>query len=118
MQNILSWDMNLKELVREAYACMELLGKVSSISPGIEDINTIYIMYVKGIIEHSSRVGHSQKKIETLRRYRITLRERFKTYKKVLQLLDIQTIYERKGTTLSNISKKSIKAPKIHAFFY
>ena len=43
VQNNLRWDMNTKQLVRKANARMELLRKVSSFSPGIEDLKIIYM---------------------------------------------------------------------------
>ena len=59
IQNNLCWDLNTKELVRKANARMELLRKVSTFNPGIEDMKTIYIMYVRSILEHSATVWHS-----------------------------------------------------------
>ena len=42
IQNDLGWNMNTAELVKKANARMELLRKVASFSPVIEDMKTIY----------------------------------------------------------------------------
>ena len=59
IQNNLSWDLNTKELVKKANARMEILRKVSTFNPGIVDMKTIYIMYIRSILEHSAPVWHS-----------------------------------------------------------
>ena len=59
IQNNLCWGLNTKELLRKANARMELLRKVSTFNPGIEDTKTIYIRYVRSILEHSATVWHS-----------------------------------------------------------
>ena len=125
VQNNLSWDLNTKELVRKANARMELLRKVSSFSPGIEDLKTIYIMYVRSILEHSATLWHSSLSKENrddLERVqktasRIILGERFRTYKQALQLLDLQTLDQRREQLCLTFAKRASKHPKFKHFF-
>ena len=125
VQNNLSWDLNTKELVRKANARMELLRKVSSFSPGIEDLKTIYIMYVRSILEHSATLWHSslskenRDDLERVQKtaFRIILGERFKTYKQALQLLDLQTLDQRREQLCLTFAKRASKHPKFMHFF-
>ena len=125
VQNNLSWDMNTKELIRKANACMELLRKVSSFSPGIEDLKTIYIMYVRSILEHSAPVWHSsltKENKDDLERVqktalKVILGGKFKTYKNALDLLDMQTLDERREQLCLNFAKRAAKHPKLMHLF-
>ena len=45
----LKWNENTKFLVKRANAIMEILRKLSNFSPPIEDMKTIYILYIRSI---------------------------------------------------------------------
>ena len=55
----LLWDLNTQHLVKKANARMQLLRKVASFSPPVEDLKIIYILYVRSILEQSATVWHS-----------------------------------------------------------
>ena len=55
----LSWNLNTEYLVKKANARMQLLRKVASFSPPLEDLKTIYKLYVRSILEQSAVVWHS-----------------------------------------------------------
>ena len=108
IQNNLRWDLNTKEIIRKANARMELLRKVSNFSPGIEDLKTIYIMFVRSILEHSAPVWHSslslenRKDLERVQKtaFKIILGNKFKSYENGLKILDLQTLEERRNEIL------------------
>ena len=82
-------------------------------------------MYVRSILEHSATVWHSslskenRDDLERVQKtaFRIILGERFKTYKKALQLLDLQTLDERREQLCLTFAKRASKHPKFMHFF-
>ena len=57
--NDLKCDENTTNLVKRANARLELLRKVASFTNSIEDKKSIYILYIRSILEQSSVVWHS-----------------------------------------------------------
>ena len=55
----LSWDLNTKSIVKKANARMELIRKVSSFNPPLEDLKSIYFLFVRSLLEQSATVWHS-----------------------------------------------------------
>ena len=55
----LSWNANIKYLVKKANARMQLLHKISNFGAPYEDLKMIYIAYIRSILEQSSNVWHS-----------------------------------------------------------
>ena len=60
----LSWDLNIKNIVRKANARMQLLRRVASFGAPIEDLKQIYILFVRSQLEHSATVWHSGLTVE------------------------------------------------------
>ena len=82
-------------------------------------------MYVRSILEHSAPVWHSsltKENKDDLERVqktalRVILGERFKTYKNALDLLDLQTLDERREQLCLNFAKRAAKHPKLMHLF-
>ena len=55
----LSWNKNTHELVKKAFKRMKLLFKAASFTNSKEDLKSIYITYVRSVIEQSAIVWHS-----------------------------------------------------------
>ena len=51
--------MNTAYIVKKANARMELLRRVASFGASIEDLKTIYILFIRSILEQSCTVWHS-----------------------------------------------------------
>ena len=125
IQNNLCWDLNTKELIRKANARMELLRKVSTFNPGIEDLKTIYTMYVRSILEHSATVWHSSLTAENkndLERVqktalKIILGQKFKSYKNALNILNLTTLEERREHLCKTFAIRSANHPKFKHLF-
>ena len=49
----LKWKRNTEELVKKAYSRMQILHKIAEYGPKIEDMKTIFILYVRSILEQS-----------------------------------------------------------------
>ena len=62
---------NTEFIVKKANARMRILHKISEFNPPVEDMLTIYMSYIRSIVEQSCTVWHSrltQENIEDLER--------------------------------------------------
>ena len=59
ISNNLSWDENVSVLVRKSNARMELLRKLAVFGAPDEDMKTIYILFIRSLLEQSAPVWHS-----------------------------------------------------------
>ena len=83
---------------------MELLRRVSAFSPSDEDMKTLYILFIRSLLEQSAPVWHSSlteqdsAAIERVQKsaVRIILGNRYVGYKKSLQKLDLQSLNDRR----------------------
>ena len=69
--NDLTWNKNTASLVRRANARMILLRKLSEFGAPREHLKSIYILYIRSVLEHSAVVWHSsltQQNIEDIDR--------------------------------------------------
>ena len=104
ISNNLTWDLNTGSIVKKANARMVLLRKVASFSTPIEDLKTIYILFVRSILEQSATVWHSsltQENINDLERIqksavKVILGENFNTYENGLARFNLETLASRR----------------------
>ena len=59
LTNNLSWNKNTLELVKRGFKRMQLLYKAASFTNSRHDLKTIYLTYVRSVIEQSAVVWHS-----------------------------------------------------------
>ena len=52
----LRWDQNTSNIVKKANARMELLRRVASFGTPVEDLKTVYILFIRSILEQSATV--------------------------------------------------------------
>ena len=104
---------------------MQLLRKVASFSPPLEDLKTIYTLFVRSILEQSAVVWHSsltQENRNDLERVqksamRIILGNEYVGYKRSLQRLEMDTLEDRRKKLCLNFAQKATKNPKtMHMF--
>ena len=62
ISNDLTWDSNIKYLIKRANSRMQLLHKISNFGASREDLKTIYIAYIRSILEQSSNLQALHKK--------------------------------------------------------
>ena len=55
----LKWNKNTKEIVKKAYKRMQLLHKAASFTSNIHDLKSIYLTYIRSVLEQSAVVWHS-----------------------------------------------------------
>ena len=104
---------------------MEMLRKLSSFGAPPSDLKQIYIMFIRSLLEQSSSVWHSSLTVECendLERVqkialKIILKEKYKSYENSLQIMDLETLKERRSKLSLNFAKKCLKNPKMKHLF-
>ena len=66
VNNKLNWDSNTAFLVRKSNSRMRILHKLVEFGIPIEDLVTIYVLYIRSILEQSCQVWHSSLSLENL----------------------------------------------------
>ena len=117
----LLWDLNTQHLVKKANARMQLLRKVASFSPPVEDLKIIYILYVRSILEQSATVCYSsltEENISDLKRIqksavKIILQEKYSGYENGLAQLGLDDLKTRREQLCLDFAKKCTKSKKM-----
>ena len=121
LTNDLKWNENTKYLVKKANLRLQLLRKVAEFSTSIEDKRTIYLLYVRSILEQSSVVWHSslsQENSEDLERVqksavRIILGTKYENYEDGLLKVNLETLKDRRTELSKKFAIKCTKSDNI-----
>jgi hypothetical protein len=121
----LKWDLNTQNIVKKANARMQLIRKVASFGTSPDELKNVYILFIRSLLEQSAVVWHSsltQENIDDLERVqksavRIILGDMYIGYKKSLEKLDMETLYERREQICLNFAKACVKNPKFSDMF-
>ena len=100
----LRWEQNTSHIVKKANARMELLRRVASFGAKVEDLKTIYILFVRSQLEQSAVVwsssltGQNKADLERVQRsaLKIILGPKYESYRKALFILNLVTLEERR----------------------
>ena len=123
--NDLKWDANTAEIVKKANARLELVRKISSFSASLEDIKTIYILFVRSILEQSCVVWHSmltEENSNDLERVqksalKIILGKTYLNYQDGLEKANLQTLKQRREELSLRFATKCTKNEKLKSMF-
>ena len=121
----LTWDANVAEIVKKSNSRMELLRKLGGFGVPDEDMKTIYLLFVRSLLEQSATVWHSsltQENEEDLERVqksalKIILQERYQNYPHALKKLDLETLKDRREQLCMNFAFKCLKNPRFTDMF-
>ena len=121
----LKWDKNTSKIVRNANARMELLRKVASFGTNIDDLKTVYILYIRSILEQSATVWHSsltQENVSDLERVqrsalKVILQDKYKGYERSLAQLGLETLSSRREQMCLAFAQKCTKNKKMKHMF-
>ena len=91
-------------IVKKSNARLELLRRVASFSPPLEDLKKIYFLFIRSLLEQSATVWHSsltEENSNDLERVqksavRIMLGNSYSGYKKSLNILQIDSLRDRR----------------------
>ena len=117
----LKWDKNTEHLVKKANARLQLLRKVAEFTTSLEDKRTIYVLYIRSILEQSSVVWHSsltQENSDDLERVqkeatRIILGNEFKNYEDALTKVNLDSLQERRKELCRKFAIKCTKSENV-----
>ena len=115
VQDDLSWRSNTESLVKRAYARMIILRKLSEFNMNTNDMITIYVLFVRSILEQSSVVWSSsitQGELASLEMcqtvaLRIIFGINYMSFDLVLKLSKLKNMEERYQKLLSFVPKCS-----------
>ena len=121
----LGWDLNTSSIIKKANARMELLRRVVGFGTPVDDLKTIYILFVRSILEQSCIVWHSsltEQNSSDLERVqksatKIILQERYKGYKNALAQLEIEDLKSRREALCLDFARKCTKHEKLKHMF-
>ena len=121
----LKWNKNTKEIVKKAYMRMQLLNRAANYTKSISDLKSIYLTYIRSILEQSAVVWHSslsrknRKDLERVQKTatRIILGKGFTNYKNALKMLNIENLDERRERICLKFAKKCLKNDKVKSMF-
>ena len=104
---------------------MAILRKAASFGTPMDDLKTIYILFIRSILEQSATVWHSslsEENINDLERIqksaiKVILQEKFTGYKQGLALLGLEDLNTRRKNLCLDFAKKCVKNPKLAHMF-
>jgi hypothetical protein len=125
LSNDLRWDLNTSSIVKKANARMELLRRVASFGTPVEDLKTIYVLFIRSILEHSATVWHSSitednsSDLERVQKsaIKIILQEKYNEYQNGLAQLDLEDLKSRREILCLEFAKKCVKHEKLKHMF-
>ena len=125
ISNDLKWDLNTANLVKRANARMELLRRVAGFGTPEEDLKTIYILFIRSILEQSATVWHSsltednKNDLERIQKsaVKVILKESYKGYIQGLHKLDLLTLDERRDSLCLEFAQRCVKNKKMTHMF-
>ena len=125
MTKDLKWNKNTKELIKKGFQRMQILNRAAGFTSNIEDLKSIYFIYVRSVVEQSAVVWHSsltyknRRDLERVQRcaVRVILKNNYKGYKSGLKTLRIQTLEKRREILCLKFAKNCLKDEKLKKFF-
>ena len=120
IQDDLTWSANTKYLVKRAYTRMLILRKLSEFKVPKSDMITIYILFIRSVIEQSSVVWSSsltQEDISSFERVqkialKIIYKHDYLSYEDALNQSKIQTMKDRYKSLLLRFAIKCTKSDR------
>ena len=115
----LDWDKNTRELCRKAYARMTMLTKLKYVGVPTEDLITVYILYIRSLLEYCSVVWHStltveqSQNIENVQKLclKVILGEEYPGYAKALEYYGLNSLSVRRQEKCLKFGLKSLLHP-------
>ena len=104
---------------------MIILHRLYSFKIDVSDLKTIYILYIRSILEFSCQVWHfdiTEEESLDLERVqkvalKIILQEDYTTYEDALECLNLDTLRGRREKLCLNFAKKCVRHPKAKEMF-
>ena len=122
IQNDLKWDSNTAHIVKRANARMVILRKLSEFGAPTSDLKTIYISYIRSVLEQSAVVWHTsltEQNISDLERVqksatKIILKNSYIDYQNALIRLNLDDLVQRRNQLCKSFAMQSVKNASLH----
>ena len=114
----LTWDPNTDYIVKRANSRMRLIHKLVEFNVPSEDLLNIYFLYIRSILEQSCQVWHSRLTLENITDLeriqktacKIILQENYSSYSEALDLLNIESLYDRRSHLCLKFARNCLKS--------
>ena len=121
----LKWNKNTNEIVKKGYKRMQLLNRAASYTTNTGDLRSIYLTFVRSILEQSAVVWHSslsrknRRDLERVQKsaVKIILGNRFSNYEKGLKELNLENLDERRKQICLKFAKNCLRNEKVRDMF-
>ena len=121
----LKWHKNTEMMTKKAYKRMIILHKLSSFDVPQDDLVTIYVLYIRSMLELNCQVWHySLTHEDTLllervqkTALRIIYKEEYESYQNALFLSNLKTLKERRNDLYLKFAKKGTRLPSASRMF-
>ena len=125
LTNQLSWHQNTQNIVKKANTRMIILQKLYEFNLPTEEMLSIYILFIRCMVEYCCVVWHSSITVEegsSIERVqktalRIILRENYTDYSSALQLTGLDRLHDRRTKLSLTFAKKCLKNNKNEDLF-
>ena len=125
LSNDLKWDLNCANIIKKANARMQLLRTISNFGATLEELKTVYIVFIRSLLEQSATVWHSslteenRSDLERVQKtaLKIILDAKYKSYNQALRTLEIESLETRRQELCLNFAKKATKHPRFQHLF-
>ena len=125
ISNDLTWNKNTESIVKKANMRMEILRKISPFGASLDEMKNIYILYVRSLLEQSCTVWHSgltaenAQDLERIQKtaLKIILQDKYISYEKALNVLNLESLEERREFLCLEFAKKCLKSDKMKTNF-
>ena len=117
LQEDLGWNENTKQICKKAFSRISLLSKLKYVGIEIEDLLTIYKLFIRCIPEYCSTAFHSSlteqlsNKIETIQStcLKVILNENYVSYTAALEMCGLEKLSVRRDKKQLSFSLKCLK---------
>ena len=104
---------------------MELLRRVASFGTHFEELKNIYTLFVRSLLEQSATVWHSslteenKNDLERVQKtaLKVILAEKYLSYSHALNLLDLDSLSDRREQLCLSFAQKCTKNPRLKNMF-
>ena len=121
----LKWDDNTASIIKKANGRLLLLRKAAEYTKSKEDLKTIYISYIRSMLEQSSVIWHStltkenQLDLERVQKnaLRIIQGDKYEGYKITLNELQMESLFTRREELALRFAENCVKNEKTKELF-
>ena len=121
----LRWNKNTSEIIKSAYQRMQILTRAVKFTTNRNDLRSIYISYIRSILEKSAVVWHSslteknRRDLERIQRCAVFLimGKNYINYKEGLKSLNLETLDDRRKSLCLQFAKRCFKKEKVKNMF-